>query len=405
MYNFSTAVVFLLIVLGMQQIPYLDFSRAGAGFHGSGRELPEPTDVASVRLGVLGPGHSPEGIQMRVAIQMAVAEANAKGGYQLKLPDPLDTGEQPPADRTSRLIPYEILFRPDDGPWGVAASQVVKFAYEDKVWTIIGGLDGQRTHIAELVVAKAWVPVISPGTTDSTIDYANVPWVFRAVPADNQQCDTLLGYAKMRGYSRLVVISELEREAYANFKRLSESARHKRMSFALHLEYPREEPLLLVPKLKGMECDAIVMLGRADTAIPFIEAMRREGIRAPILASSSLALPELGEYPPKLGELVVVAPYDLSRHDSDLEHFRREFRTQTGTAAGPVAVYSYDVARLVIHAIERAGLNRALIRDELAGSDFKGLAGRYRFSSLGGNITEPILMQLHEEGWKRIQGY
>lgn len=58
----------------------------------------------------------------------------------------------------------------------------------------------------------------------------------------------------------------------------------------------------------------------------------------------------------------MVAPYDLSRHDFELENFQRKFEAQTGTQAGPLAVYSYDVARLVIRIIEKAGLNRALIR-------------------------------------------
>src|SRR3990172_7026386 len=158
MNSLSVTLVLSIVLTSMSQAPYLDFSRAGAGFYGSGREVPEPADVTSVRLGVLGPERSSEGMQMRAAIQMAVAEANARGGYRLKLPTPVAPVEKFATQPAERVIPYEMLFRPDDGPWGAATSQVVKFAYEDKVWTIIGGLDGQRTHIAELVVAKAWVP-------------------------------------------------------------------------------------------------------------------------------------------------------------------------------------------------------------------------------------------------------
>ena len=104
---------------------------------------------------------------------------------------------QPPG-RIPRAHPYEMAFRPDDGFWGVVASRVVDLAYEDKVWTMIGGLDGQRTHIAELIVAKAWVPVVSPWTSDTSVDYANVPWVFRCAPADSSQVDALVAYAKAR---------------------------------------------------------------------------------------------------------------------------------------------------------------------------------------------------------------
>jgi branched-chain amino acid transport system substrate-binding protein len=405
MNNFSLILIFLLVVAGAPQAPYLDFSHAGAGFYGSGREIPEPTDLTSVRIGVLGPEKSSEGRQMRAAIQMAIDEANTRGGYSLKVqpPSASPTGEKSPYCEAARKIPYEMVFRPDDGPWGAATSQVVKFAYEDNVWTIIGGLDGQRTHIAELVVTKAWVPVISPGTTDSTVDYANVPWVFRAVPADNRQADALLAFAKRQGYTRLVVLSEIEREAYASFKRLSESARHERTTFTLHLDYPPENPMSVIPQLQGISFDAAVIWGRAETAVTLIEGLRRVGIHVPVLVCSALATPEVAKNQAALGNLIVVAPYDLSRHDTELDNFQRHFESQTGIQAGPLAAYSYDVTRLVITAIDKAGLNRALIRDELAGTKFTGLTGPYRFSRLGGNETAPVLMTLKENGWCRIQ--
>ena len=407
MNNLFSTLIFLLVVAGTPESPFLDFSRAGAGFYGSGREIPEPTDILSVRIGVLGPEKSSDGRQMRVAIQMAIDEANALGGYKLKVQSPSapPSEEKSPRLKGTRVIPYEMVFRPDDGPWGAATSQVVKFAYEDKVWTIIGGLDGQRTHIAELVVTKAWVPVISPGTTDSTVDYANVPWVFRAVPADSRQAEALLAFAKRQGYSRLVVLSEIEREAYASFKRLSESARHEHTTFVLHLDYPPENPAAVIPQLQGNSLDAVVIWGRAETAVPLIEGLRRAGIQVPILACSALATPEVAKNQAALGNLTVVAPYDLSRYDSELENFQQRFESRTGTQAGPLAVYSYDVARLVIGAIDKAGLNRALIRDELSGAKFNGLTGPYRFSSLGGNEVEPVLMNLQKNGWSRIKEY
>jgi hypothetical protein len=139
--------------------------------------------------------------------------------------------------------------------------------------------------------------------------------------------------------------------------------------------------------------------------VPLIEGLRRAGIQVPILACSTLATPEVAKKQPVLGNLTVVAPYDLSRHDFELENFQRRYESRTGTLAGPLAVYSYDVARLVISAIDKGGLNRALIRDELAGTKFNGLAGRYRFSSLGGNEAEPVLMTLQENGWNRIKGF
>ncbi len=50
-------------------------------------------------------------------------------------------------------------------------------------------------------------------------------------------------------------------------------------------------------------------------------------------------------------------------------------------------------------AIERAGLNRARIRDELANMSFDGLVGKISFNSLGGNSANPVLMTLERGKW------
>jgi ABC-type branched-subunit amino acid transport system substrate-binding protein len=376
--SFALSIFFIFAL----NIPYFDFSDAGSEFYGHGRELGEPP-VRTVRIGVMGPEKTPEGEQLRNGVEIALEEANEKGGY--------------------RGIPYEMVFRPDDGPWGTASKQVVRLAYDDKVWTIIGGLDGHHTHLAELVVAKAWVPVVTPCAVDFTIDYANVPWVFRCMPDDSRQAELLLELARRRGYRRIVVLTEIGREAYVGFSRLREISWHKRYPLSLHLQYPSYDPELILPRLEGIPIDAVIIWGKGSSAIRLLQALRKRGITVPVLGSSSLATPEVARSAPPVGELIVVAPCDLSRDDAEFLNFKRKFKERTGKAPSPIALFAYDAARLVIRAIEKAGLNRARIRDELAGTSFSGVTGRISFDSLGGNRSEPILMSLKEGRWVRLR--
>ena len=377
----------ILALLSDPTVPYLDFSKAGAGFYGSGRELPEPVGLKTVRIGVLGPERKVEGVQERVAVEIAVEEANQRGGYRKE---------------KSLGIPYEMVFRGDDGLWGVTANQVVKLAFEDQVWTIIGGLDGQHTHMAELVVAKAWVPVISPAAIDSTIEYANVPWVFRVAPSDASQAEALLSYARNRGYRELAVLSETQREAYSGISRLKECAGKIQFPIASHLEYSALNPEEIVPRLRNLAVDAFVIWGGQDSAIALLEAMRNAGIRAPVLGPSNLATPELARRAPKSGEVIVASPFDLSREVRDLQGFKRKFEARSGVPATWVAVYCYDTTRLVIQSIEKAGLNRARIRDEMSSASFQGLAGKIGFNQLGANDSPPVLMSLEAGRWVPI---
>jgi branched-chain amino acid transport system substrate-binding protein len=381
------ALATILALLADQPAPYLDFSKSGAGFYGSGRELPDPVGLQSVRIGVLGPEKGAMGIQQRVAIGIALEEANQRGGFH--------QGNSPG-------IPYEMVFRGDDGPWGVAANQVVKLVYEDQVWTIIGGLDGQHTHAAELVVAKAWVPVISPTAIDSTIEYANVPWVFRVAPSDTAQAEALLLYARDRGYRELAVLSETQREAYSGFKRLEECSRKMRFPLASHLEYSAVNPEAIVLRLRDLTVDGVIIWGGQDSALVLIQAMRNAGIRVPVLGPSSLATPEMALKAPKSGKVVVASPFDFTRDGNDLQGFIREFEKRADTPATWVATYCYDVARLVIQSIENAGLNRARIRDGMSGASFQGLTGRIGFNQLGGSESRPVLMRLETGRWVPI---
>jgi len=370
-----------LVVQGPQK-PYFDFSTAGSGFNGPGRELPDPTGLTSVRIGVLGPGKDAEGLQMRTGVRMALDEMNRRGGY--------------------KGIPYEMVFRPDDGPWGMAAKQVVDLAYEDKVWTIIGGLDGQRTHVAELVVSKVWVPVVTPTASDMSIDYANVPWVFRCAPADSSESELLFDYLQRQGHKHVVALTEAQRDGQTGFQRLREAAGRKKIQLDAHLQFPTGSPEAVVPRLLGIDSDALIIWGSPGASLTLLRAIRNAGIKTPVLGPSSLAGAEITADSSWIGELVVAAPYDLSRHDPELLEFSARFKELTGIAPTPIAPLSYDAALLVAKTIATAGLNRMKIRDELARVSFDGIAGKTQFNSLRGSIRKPVILSFRNGHWERL---
>ena len=342
-------------------VPYSDFSDAGAEFHGYGREAGEPDKLKSVRLGLMGPEKTPEGKQLQNGVALAIEQANTRGGYH--------------------GVPYEIIFRPDDGPWGMAA--------------------------------KAWIPIVTPTASDLTIDYANVPWVFRCMPSDTQQAQILLNYAYQHEYKNLVVLTEGQREAHTGFLRLKEVARRMYYPLSMHIEYNPHNPTAILPRLKNIAIDAIIIWGHPDSALPLLIALREDDITDPVLAPAIFAIPQIAQKAPTTGELIVAAPYDLSRfrknsescsnesqeNDTPISTFMQQYQKRTGTFPSPIALFAYDATRMVIAAIERAGLNRAKIRDELSRISFNGLTGTIHFDSLGGNPAQPVLMTLQAGQW------
>ncbi|MBI2506122.1 MAG: ABC transporter substrate-binding protein [Candidatus Latescibacteria bacterium] len=365
----------LLLVLGIArgQEPYRDLSTAGVQFNGPGREIPAPDTLSAVRLGLLGPAQSAAGQELRQGVMQAVAEANAAGGYG--------------------GLPFAVVFRPDDGPWGVVASQVVRLAQEDQVWAVIGGLDGERAHAAELVAAKLWVPVLSPGAGDRTIDYANVPWMFRCLPDDRAQADLLVRACAQQGWRRIGVATEATRDGRTALARLLEAARACSLALALQVEYHPADPVAVAPRLGRAQAQALVIWGRPATALPLIARLRRQGCTLPMLGPALLALPEVAAQGQSLGELIVAAPADLSAPAPEA----------LGSQPSYVALFAYDTTRLVIAALRHSGLNRARLRDELTRLPFAGLTGPFTFNSLGGRREDPVLMVARQGRWQRWQ--
>lgn len=376
---------FLLMALATDQATgeefYQDLSKKGVEFYGPGRELEAPDSLSAVRLGLTGPSKGVAGAQLRQGVELALEEANAAGGY--------------------RGLPYEIVFRSDDGQWGVVAQQVVRLAYEDRVWAVIGSLDGERAHAAELVAAKLWVPVVTPGAGDLTIDYANVPWMFRLMPDDRSQADLLLGEAQRNDWKRLVLVTEGKRDARLASERLFEAARDHGQPIALHVEYNPYAPSEVLPRLMRAEGDALLVWGRPEGAVELIAGLRREGLSVPVLVPSLMVLPEVAARGDALGELLGAAPVDLDADYPSLQQFRTRFLQQTGSPPSYIAAFAYEAARMVVTAVERVGLNRARIRDELARMRYAGLTGEVAFNSLGGNRRQPLLVLLRDRRWVR----
>lgn len=362
-----------------QTVPYRVLSEAGAGFFGCGRESPAPDTLSAVRIGLTGPEKTVRGLHLRYGAALAVEEANSRGGY--------------------RGLPYEVVFRPDDGQWGTAAKQVVRLTYEDEVWTILGSLDGHHAHLAELIAAKAWIPVITPCAADLTIDYANVPWMFRCAPDDGSQARALVRYAVEQLYKRTIVLTEGERESRIGWERLLDASRHERYRFAMHVEYDPHDPAAAVPRLRNVTADAFIIWGDPEGVLTLIRVIRELGSTAPVLGPALLATPEFAGGARGMGDIIVVAPYDMSREDHELKAFYRRYTEYAGMPPSPAALYAYDATRMIQGAIGRAGLNRARIRDELAGMSFDGLAGKIQFDNLGGNTAKPVLMALKMGRW------
>jgi branched-chain amino acid transport system substrate-binding protein len=338
--------VVLLAACSLAQEPYKDAGKFKPVYEGPGRESPAPKGLTEVRIGFFGPDDPshPEGGTIWQGASRAIEEANRAGGY--------------------RGLPFRLVSRWSENPWRAGASHVVHTVYEDQVWAIVGGIDGPTTHLAEQIVAKALLTLVSPASTDRSVNLAGVPWMFSCMPPDDLLAGALV--EALAGEKGVTLVSATDHDSRAFTAELKKAMGKQGLTPVSHVEFePGEHAEEAAERAKGAPAVALVA-GPSDSA-RFLRALRSSHFSGRIYCGPWVARRTVLD-----AAEGVVFPFPL-------ENLPEGFRDYA-------AVYAYDATNLVIAAIRKAGLNRVAIYDAIrALSPYSGASGVIRFDALGRN--------------------
>ena len=102
-------------------------------YAGAGRDIPDPKDITEVRIGFFGPVEpapdQADGLRMLHGAQLAVEEANARGGYGGK---PFKLMVHNDYNNWQAKAVYGTDRPTDSTIWGSAADEAVKMIYDDQ---------------------------------------------------------------------------------------------------------------------------------------------------------------------------------------------------------------------------------------------------------------------------------
>jgi len=339
-----------------------------------GGELAQ-TDIDEVLIGYFGPTdpcHA-QGRDMWYAASLAIEQANLSGGYQ--------------------GLPFRLVPGWSDNPWGSGVKQVVRMAYVDKVWAVIGGIDGSSTHLAEQVVAKAGLTLISPGSTDRTANLANVPWMFSCLPPDNlQTCVLAQAIGAHIQRKPFLLVSAVDHDSHIFAVELTKSLGRKQMVPAYHFEFRPDEKNLadLVERVINVEAEALVLIAGSRHSARLSCAVRERGFQGLIFGGPSMGQRDFAKDAGNAAEGAVFPLLYVPQKTSS--NFERTFVARFGNRPDYLAAHTYDAVNLLIAAIRKAGLNRTRIRDAVRDlSMWQGVAGPIHWDSRGSN-SRPITL-------------
>ncbi len=348
---------------------FFDARKLETNYAGPGREELAPTDIREVLIGYFGPGTAshPEAGDMWCAASLAIEEANRAGGY--------------------KGLPFRLVAGWSDNPWGTGISKVVRMAYVDKVWAIIGGIDGPSTHLAEQVVAKARLTLLSPASTDKTVNLANVPWMFSCLPGDHLQAPILAHAITSRiGQKPFLLVSAVDHDSHLFTVELARSFAGHQLAPSYHFEFEPEEKDFteLVDKIVEAKTHALVLIAGAERSADVISAVREKNFAGLIFGGPCMGRRGFLEEAGKAAEGVIFPSLYTSRKIS--VSFEKKFTSRFGYRPDYLAAHTYDTVNLLIDAIRKAGLNRARIRDAVREvSPWAGVTGTVKWDTLGGN--------------------
>jgi len=369
-------------------------------YTGPGRAIPEPKHVDTVKIGFLGPivptvsvatgGKSHEehmGVMMLRGAQLAIDEANVRGGYH------------------QRKIPFELVVHNDNGLWGASGNEITDMVYKERVWAILGTIDGANSHIAIRVALKAEIFMMNTGDTDPTFIETNIPWVARCIGDDRQMGYLLVEYMYGKlGLKRVGIIRSSNRFGRFGVREVRDGSRRVGNPVILERPYklgvddfsPQLDPL------KQANVEAVVHWGNDVEGAKILNQMRDMGMEQPFFCCDRCISDRFVDIAGENAEGVVsMSAWDPTRKDPKYQAFCEVFRKRYGEEPETNASHAYDGMNMLIWAVQVAGLNRAKIRDVLAyrTKPWEGVTGDIPLSAVLDDMGEVFLAKYEKGKW------
>ena len=360
---------------------------------GAGRDIPEPKNLQEVRIGFFAPSeHSPEkvfGLRMLHGVQLALEEANARGGYggkpfKLMIHNDYDNWQAMTVSGPDRPT--------DPNIWGSSSDETVKMVYDDQDWAIFGSISSESTHIVLRVALKAEIPIVNSASTDPTIPETYIPWYFTVLQDDRVQGLTLARHIYTElGLKRVALLRVNSR--YGRFGVIKFRDASRRLGHPVVIEQkflPGDTDFTRSLKIiQSSRADAIVLWTDEVPAANILKQIKALGMKQRVFGAYRTLGPELlAEAGPAAEGFEAVFPYDPTRKHPKWTEFNKRYEARFNEKPEQFASLAYDAMNALLDSICKAGLNRVRIHDALANiEEYDGVTGHMVFDPNQKNVA------------------
>jgi branched-chain amino acid transport system substrate-binding protein len=394
----------------MRKLPvYIIASLLAAVFLLSGcasgtKETGAPTDTAKepYRIGAVvdisGPSSS-LGVPERNTLQMLADKLNAAGGIN------------------GHPIELTILDNKSDETEAVMA--IKKLIDRQKVLAVIGASSSGPSLAMVDTAQKEQTPLISMAAASTIVEpVAERKWVFKTAQSDLVTANRIAGYLKERGLTKVAFL--YTNNAYGDNGRKGFEMVAKKEGLTItdeeKFEAADKDMTPQLTRIKNSEAQAAIVWAIPPTASIVTRNFKDLKLTIPLLHSHGSGNQKFIELAQGAAEGVILPIGKIAvaeqLPDSDpqkkiLTNYIDDYNKKYNAPPNSFGGYGYDAFNLVVRAIEKAGDNKAAIRDELEKiQNFSGVSGIFNLSDKdhnGLNAESMVLVEIKDGKWQLMK--
>ena len=321
-------------------------------------------------------------------VQMAIDEANAKGGV---------------LGKKIKMVTGDNKSEPSE-----AGNTATKLITKDKAVVLIGPATSGCVAASIPIATGNKVPLMAPVATAPNItlqkDGKVQPFVFRACFIDPFQGKIMAAFAsKTLKVKKIAVFfdssSDYSKGLADVFGKTIEGDGGKIVAKEAFLAKDVDFKAALT-KLKASNPDALYVPAYYEEVSKIIKQAREVGLNCPILGSDGWDSPKLAEIAGKaaLNNTYFCSAYSAQDKDPKIQEFIKNYKAKFNAEPDNFSIHGYDAALVVLEAIKRAGSTDGVkIAEAIAKmKDFPVATGKFTVDPQHNPVSGGIIIELKD---------
>ena len=286
---------------------------------------------------------------------------------------------------------------------------------QEGVLAILGASTSGSTMAIIDTVQNAEIPLVSCAASVKIVEPLNERrWVFKTAQSDSLVAAKIVDYLKLKNLTKVAFVSVNNAYGDSGREEFEKAASAGGITVTVWEKFEQDDTIMTsqLTNVKKQNPQAVIAWAIPPAASSLTENYRQMDIKAPLIHSHGignqtfidLAGPAAEGVIFPIGKLVVADSLPESDPQKDiLINYVSDYRETYGPP-DPFGGYAWDALHLVINAIEKAGPDKAKIRDELEKtSGFVGVTGVFNMSPADHNglaIEDLVLVEIRDGKWQ-----